>query len=247
MAEWWTYSLSDFLLFSPRTYYRLFEFYNAAVWPGQVLAVAAGLAIAAMLWKPRPWQGRVVAGLLAACWLWIAWAYFLTRYATINWAAPYVAAAFAGEALLLVVVGTLGRSSPPPDTRRAGCIGVGLYVFALVIQPLIGPLAGRTWSQVEILGIAPDPTVVATLGLVLRAPVGHRWALLPVPLAWCAVSGATAWAMGSPDAWVMPIAGVLALVSAPVPWWALPPRRAAARSGTPVSRPTDQRGAPPAG
>ncbi len=246
MAEWWTYSLSDFLLFSPRTYYRLFELYNAAVWPGQVLAVAAGLAIAAMLWKPRPWQGRVVAILLAACWLWIAWAYFLARYATINWVAPYVAAAFAGEALLLVLVGTLGRFSLPPDTRRAGCIGVGLYVFALVIQPLIGPLAGRTWSQVEIFGIAPDPTVVATLGLVLRAPVGQRWALLPIPVAWCAVSGATAWAMGSPDAWVMPIAGVLALVSASVPWWALPPRRAFARSGTPVSRPADQRGGPPA-
>ena len=75
MAEWWTYALSDFLLFSPRTYYRLFELYNAAVWPEQVLAAAAGLAIAAMLRKPRPWQGRVVAGLLAACWLWIAWAY----------------------------------------------------------------------------------------------------------------------------------------------------------------------------
>ena len=75
MAEWWTYALPDFLLFSPRTYYRLFELYNAAVWPGQVLAAAAGLAIVAMLRKPRPWQGRVVAVLLAACWLWIAWAY----------------------------------------------------------------------------------------------------------------------------------------------------------------------------
>ena len=119
MPEWWTYSLSDFLLFSPRTYYRLFELYNAAVWPGQVLAVAVGLSIAAMLWKPRPWQGRVVVGLLAACWLWIAWAYFLTRYATINWTAPYVAAAFVGEALLLVLVGTLGRFSLPPDTRAS--------------------------------------------------------------------------------------------------------------------------------
>ena len=115
-----------------------------------------------------------------------------------------------------------------------------------MIQPLSGPLAGRAWSQVEIFGIAPDPTVVATLGLVLRAPVGQRWTLLPIPLAWCAMSGATAWAMGSPDAWVMPIAGVLALVSASVPWWALPPHRAVARSGTPVYRPADQRGGPPA-
>ena len=29
MSEWWTYRLSNFLLFSPRTYYRLFELYNS--------------------------------------------------------------------------------------------------------------------------------------------------------------------------------------------------------------------------
>ena len=143
MPEWWTYSLSDFLLFSPRTYYRLFELYNAAVWPGQVLAVAIGTAIAAVLWQPRPWQRRAVAVLLAACWLWVAWAYFLTRYAVINWAAPYVAAAFAGEALLLALLGAIGRFSPHADVHWTDRLGLGLYLFALVIQPLIGPLAGR--------------------------------------------------------------------------------------------------------
>ena len=45
MSEWWTYRPSDFLLFSPRTYYRLFELYNAEVWPGHVLALALGLAL----------------------------------------------------------------------------------------------------------------------------------------------------------------------------------------------------------
>ena len=33
MSEWWTYRPSDFLLFAPRTYYRLFELYNAEIWP----------------------------------------------------------------------------------------------------------------------------------------------------------------------------------------------------------------------
>ena len=42
MSEWWTYSLSDFLLFSPRTYRRLFELYNAQVWPAHLVAVGLG-------------------------------------------------------------------------------------------------------------------------------------------------------------------------------------------------------------
>src|SRR5215213_7179958 len=69
MSEWWTYSLSDFLLFSPRTYYRLFELYNLAIWPAQLLALALGVLILALLRPGRVWKGRVVATLLAACWL----------------------------------------------------------------------------------------------------------------------------------------------------------------------------------
>ena len=41
MSEWWTYSLSSFLLFSARTYYRLFELYNAEVWPLQIVTLGA--------------------------------------------------------------------------------------------------------------------------------------------------------------------------------------------------------------
>jgi hypothetical protein len=39
------------------------------------------------------------------------------------------------------------------------------------------------------------------------------WGLLIIPLIWCALSGATLWTMGSPDAWIMPgtAVGVLGL------------------------------------
>ena len=98
MSEWWTYSLSDFLLFSPRTYYRLFQLYNLAIWPAQLLALALGVLILALL-RPGPvWKGRVVPTVLAACWLWVAWAFLFKRYAPVNWAAHYFAYGFAAEA-----------------------------------------------------------------------------------------------------------------------------------------------------
>ena len=43
----------------------------------------------------------------AACWLWVAWAYLLVRYDTINWAASYFAFGFAIEAALLVWSGII--------------------------------------------------------------------------------------------------------------------------------------------
>ena len=114
MSEWWTYSLSDFLLFSPRTYYRLFELYNSAIWPLQLVSLALGVAILGLLLREAVWRGRAIAAVLAGCWLWVAWAYFLKRYETINWAAEYVAIGFAVEALLLVVERDCSRSAPLP-------------------------------------------------------------------------------------------------------------------------------------
>ncbi len=67
--------------------------------------------------------------------------------------------------------------------------------------------------QAEVFGVAPDPTVVATLG-VLVATDRTRWELLVVPLLWCAISGATLWTMQAPDALLMPAAALLTVVLA---------------------------------
>jgi Family of unknown function (DUF6064) len=212
VSEWWTYELSDFLLFAPRTYYRLFELYNRAIWPAHILALGAGGAVLVLLRRGDAGAGRAVAAILAACWLWVAWGFHFERYATINWAATWFAAAFAIEAALLAWTGAIrGRlrfGASTPTVRRAG---VGMVLFALVVQPLIGPLAGRDWVQAELFALAPDPTAAATLGVVLLATGRVRWELLLVPLAWCAVTGATLWAMRAPDALLMPLAGLLGL------------------------------------
>ena len=210
MSEWSTYRLSSFLLFSPRTYLRLHELYNADVWPLQLVALALGLVIVAFAAAARPWSGRTIALVLGLCWLFVAWTYHLRRYATINWAATYFAAAFALEAVLLAWVALRTKVSLGDSRSVATRIGIGAVLFALFVQPLLGVLTGRAWSQSQFFGIAPDPTVVATLG-VLVATQRSGWLLWVVPLAWCAVAGAFASMMKLPDALVMPLAAAVAL------------------------------------
>jgi hypothetical protein len=216
MSEWWTYSLSDFLLFSPRTYHRLFELYNEAVWPAHI--AAAALAIALVI-SVRRNDGRTVAAILAATWLWTAWAFHLDRYATINWAAVYFAAAFALQSLLLLWTGVVRNALDLSSPSRTG---IALCAFALFIQPALAPLLGRPWAQSEIFGLAPDPTAIATLGILLlaRRPHGH---LLLIPILWCIFTGLTLWTMEQPDALVSPIAAALALAVAA--WKTLAPPR----------------------
>lgn len=215
MAEWWSYRLSDFLLFSPRTYHRLFELYNAAVWPAQVAAILLGVLMLVLLRRAVPVVGPAVAAILAACWAWVAIAFHLDRYASINWAAPWAAAAFLAQAALLVWAGAVGgRLSVPPRLDAAGRAGVGIFLFALLAQPAIGLLLGRSWRQAEIFGIAPDPTAIGTLGLLLALAGPARWVLMVLPALWCAATGATLRAMSAPDAWVAPAMALLALALA---------------------------------
>jgi hypothetical protein len=210
MSEWWTYTLSDFLLFSPRTYYRLFELYNAAIWPAHVLALALGVAILALIHRGGAGTTRWVLTILAGCWIFVGWAFLWNRYATINWAAAYVAVGFGLEALILLWAAWRWRLSVRPRTY----LGLGVIVFALLVQPLIGPLLGRNWLQIELFGVSPDPTAVATLGVL--ALIGGRiaWAPWIIPLIWCALTGVTLWTMEAPDAVLTPIAALIALAAA---------------------------------
>jgi uncharacterized protein DUF6064 len=212
MSEWWTYTLSDFLLFSPRTYYRLFEIYNAAIWPAQIVAAGLGLWIWALLDRARAVRRRLIAAMLAGCWLWVAIAFHASRYATINWVAVYFAWGFGLEAALLIWMGIVrGGLAFERLADLAGRAGLWIFLFALVLEPLVGPLLGRGWRQVEIFGVAPDPTAIATPGILLLANGRGRWALFVVPAIWCGISGATLLAMKAPDAWIPPLAAMLAI------------------------------------
>jgi hypothetical protein len=205
MSEWWTYTLSDIQSFSLHSYYRLFELYNAAIWPAQTVALALGLGIWGLLRRAEPWRERLIATIVAVCWLWVAIAFHAHRYATLTWSARYFAWGFGIEAALLLWTGAVrGRLA---FERRPW--GLAIFLFALVVQPLIGPLLGRTWRQAEIFGVAPDPTAIATLGILLLAAGRVRWELMVLPLLWCAISGATLLSMKAPDAGIPLAAAVL--------------------------------------
>jgi hypothetical protein len=208
MSEWWTYSLSDFLMFSSRSYYRLIESYNAAIWPAHVLALVTGIIVIGAIARPRQHLQRSAALVLAAAWGWAAWAYHLERYAEINTAAPYFAAAFAVQALLLCWLAYRPGNTAPAPQRVALSI-TGLAIFAYPLLALARD--NGTWRQAEVFGIAPDPTAVATLGVLLawRAPAIF-WL---IPVLWCLVSGATLMELKIGHAWLLPALALTAVLA----------------------------------
>jgi hypothetical protein len=198
MSEWWTYRLSDFLMFSPRTYWRLVELYNREIWPAQILAAGAGLLLLYLTAAQRPGARRAAAALLALTWLWVGWAFHWQRYATINWASAYLALAFALQAVLLAISGLVAPSGPvrlgKSMLRNLGWV---LALAGVLLFPLTAWASGRPWNQAEVFGVMPEPTALVTLGYLLASGHPHaRW-LCIVPALALLIGTATLWLLSS--------------------------------------------------
>jgi hypothetical protein len=186
MTEWWTYGLSDFLMFSPEAYWRLLARYNARWWPAQLAAEAA---CAILLWIAlRGGPARLAAALLALAWAFTGWAFHGQAYAEIFLAAPWLAIGCAAEAVLWVAVAFL-----PTATRPSTAAGA-LIALALLF-PLLSFAQGRGWAEAEGFGWMPDPTALATLGWLLGSamPLWRRIVLAIVPVLSLALGAATRW------------------------------------------------------
>jgi Family of unknown function (DUF6064) len=199
VSEWWTYTLGDFLMFSPATYWRLVENYNRDVWPAQLAGLMAGTLALALTLSPRKGAARLQAVLLAAAFVWVGWAFHWQRYATINWAARYFAFAFWAQAVLFVVLALLPSKDSVETNSATQRIGWFLALAGLVIYPLGSAWDGKVWSQIEVVGVSPEPTALLGLALVLARPLPvqplFRWVLALIPTASLIVGAATFRAM----------------------------------------------------
>ena len=212
--------LEDFLLFEPRVYWRLFALENEALWPAQPVVLAAGvLLVVCLLWGWRP-SARWFGPVLGAAWLWAGWQFVALRYGTVNWVAPWLAWGFYAEAALLTMLGLAGRLAFAVRGRSAQA-GIGLLAAALLVWPLFALIDGRSWREAEVFAVAPDPTAVATLGLLALAGRSRWTALLCVaPALWLALSALTLVTMGAWQGWAV-LAALLAALAA----WAAPERQ----------------------
>jgi hypothetical protein len=218
MDDWWTYSIADLILFTPETYFHLFELYHRAWWPLQLACIAIAIAMLLCLWLKPAWSDRVIAILLAASWAWVGWAFLHLRFAPIHWVANGYAVAFFLQALLLFIYGISrrGLEFEAGNPVRA-VIGIILLLCALLVMPATAYLTGREWLQAELFAMTPDATALATLGLLLLAK-GHVaiW-LAAIPVAWCFITGATLWALEAPEAMILPAGAILTITLMLVP------------------------------
>ena len=205
------YALADFVPFSAEVYFRLIERVGETFWPVHGAALMLGLAALTLTWRGSP---RMACALLAVPWTWVGVTFLGQRYAELNWAGSWFAAAFVVQAGVLLTLAAAGIGfegikaagavhRQPAVARPAGLMMAG---FGVIVYPLIAPLSGFGLFQAEVFGIHPDPTAVATLGIALAALRGPLlWLAMAIPVLWCVISGLTLQVLGA--AWaIVPLA-----------------------------------------
>jgi hypothetical protein len=186
--------------------------YNEAIWPAQVIAYVLGLAIVLLLLRPTTWGSRLIAVLLAGAWMWIGAVYHLKHFATINFAAPLFGLAFIVEGLLIAWSGAITRRVTFRfRADAAGWTGMAFVTFAMAVYPLLGWLAGHIWPRAAIFGVAPCPTTIFTMGLLLLTEGRTPPHLAVIPVLWSLVGGSAVWLLSVPEDLALPIAGLCGL------------------------------------
>lgn len=176
-----------------------YALYNARIWPAQVVALAAALAAVWLLAAQPAWAPRALGMLLAAAWLWCGVVFFLDSLAPLDFMAPLYGWAFVAEAVLLLgALAWRGEALRAASGVRGG-LALALAAAAVFGLPLVSGLAGPGFAAAGVVGVAPAPTVLLTLAVLLLVPGRRRWLLLALPLLWAAVAGLTGWVLGVPE------------------------------------------------
>ena len=198
------------LPFTVDEFFAVFERYNLAIWPAQVMAyAAAAIALGLALFRPGRSADRTVLFVLAAFWTGMGAGYHLTFFRAINPLALPAGVLFVVQGALLVLATVRGSLSFPRRLDAHAILGLAFVAYAMIAYPLLGASAGHRFPRSPVFGVAPCPTTIFTFGLLLLARGRVPGWLLPIPLAWSMVGLSAALQLGVSEDLGLPVAGVV--------------------------------------
>lgn len=195
--------------FTTAQFFAVFAAYNAAIWPLQILVYALGVVAAVAVWSSGSGATRVIAIALAIMWAINGAGYHLLFFSEINPVARGFAAMFLLQSLLFAAAGIWSTDLRFEVGRTVrSVLGLVIIVYALLIYELLGSWAGHGMMSGPMFGVAPCPTTIFTLGMLMLAR--GRWVirLSIIPVLWSLVGVAAARQLSVPEDYGMPVAAL---------------------------------------
>lgn len=198
------------LPFTPAQFFAVFEAYNAAIWPAQIVAYGLAIVAVAALARPGTATDRIICTILAVMWIFTGVAYHWLHFAAINRAAMIFGLAFVAQGAVFLVAGTvLNRIRFAAGRTVRAAVGAAFILYATALYPLLGAAFGHVYPDAPAFGVTPCPLTIFTFGCLLLVRARLRWWLLAIPVSWSLVGGSAAFLLGVPQDWMLLASGMV--------------------------------------
>ena len=199
--------------FTIEQFFRVFEKYNSAIFPLQILIFFFGVVSVFLLHSNYSRKHRLIGGYLGFLWIWSGLVYHMIFFADINKTALIFGTAFIVQGLLTLATSFSRNSFVFMFERRAvDYTGYFFILFGLVVYPLISNLAERPFGQTISIGL-PCPSAIVTFGFLMLNKGMFPIYLFIIPLLWSVVGISAAINFGVYQDFMMPIAAITAGIS----------------------------------
>jgi hypothetical protein len=199
------------LPFTIEQFLKVFEDYNLAVWPMQVILYILAIAAVYFAVKKFPQSDKFILLVLAFLWIWMGAVYHLLYFTSINKPAYIFGIVFIVEGMLFIkATFSKNKISIHIENNINGITGSLLILFALVLYPLIGYFLGHRYQASPTFGL-PCPTTIFTFGILLFADKRVPLTLLIIPFIWSLVGFSAAFSLGIIEDTGLVISGLISI------------------------------------
>jgi hypothetical protein len=196
--------------FDTDQFLEVFAAYNQAVFPIQIVLLAAALLAIFLSVKTGRKSSKIVAAILSFFWLWMGIVYHWLFFSRINRAALIFGAIFILQSTIIFYAGVMRDNLAfrfHPDA--SGVVGILLMLYALVVYPLLGFLFHHTYPYAPTFGL-PCPTVIFTFGVLLWTDKKVPLYVLVIPLLWSLIGFSAAFLLRISEDIGLLLAGIIA-------------------------------------
>lgn len=195
--------------FTVTEFLSVFEAYNKAIWPLQIIAYLMGFAVIYLILKGEKRSGRIVSGIMSFMWLWTGISYHISYFSSINKAAYIFGALFMVQGILFLITGVLKPNIKfQIRLNRYSFVGFAFILYAMLIYPILGYMQGHIYPQNPVFGVAPCPVTIFTFGLLLLTENLPKKIII-IPLIWSIVGFTASFTLGIREDIGLLIAGLV--------------------------------------
>jgi hypothetical protein len=198
--------------FTVEQFFDVFESYNRAIWPAQIVTYILGTIIIFLAMLKTSDFGRIISGILTTFWIATGVCYHILHFSLINSIAHIFGVFFILQGLLLFIIGsTQGNLSYQFTYKPSAMVGAVLIFYAMGAYYLLGVLWGHSYPRAPVFGVAPCPVTIFTLGLFLWSKKPVPWILLIIPFSWSFIGTMAAIQLDVPQDYGLGLSGLLVL------------------------------------